>query len=63
MKMNFKKIALQAVLLALSVTAYGQLLHKGKTLHVWHIKIKNENGELVSSVQVTNFIMKAKEQK
>ena len=53
----------KAVLEGDTVTAYGQLLHKGKTLHVWHIKIKNENGELVSSVQVTNFIMKAKEQK
>ena len=53
----------KAVLEGDTVTAYGQLLHKGKTRHVWHIQIKNENGELVSSVQVTNFIMKATEQK
>ena len=46
-----------------TVTAYGRLLHRGKTLHVWHIEIKNEKGELVSSVQVTNFIMKGKEEK
>ena len=45
-----------------TVTAYGRLLHRGKTLHVWHIEIKNEKGQLVSSVQVTNFIMKGKEQ-
>ena len=53
----------KAVLEGDTVTAYGRLLHRGKTLHVWHIKIKNENGDLVSSVQVTNFIMKGKEQK
>ena len=46
-----------------TVTAYGRLLHRGKTLHVWHIEIKNEKDELVSSVQVTNFIMKGKEEK
>lgn len=52
----------KAVLEGDTVTAYGRLLHRGKTLHVWHIEIKNENGQLVSSVQVTNFIMKGKEQ-
>lgn len=53
----------KAVLEGDTVTAYGRLLHHGKTLHVWHIEIKNENGDLVSSVQVTNFIMKGKEVK
>ena len=53
----------KAVLEGDTVTAYGRLLHQGKTLHVWHIEIKNENGDLVSSVQVTNFIMKGKEEK
>lgn len=53
----------KAVLEGDTVTAYGRLLHRGKTLHVWHIEIKNESGELVSSVQVTNFIMKGKEEK
>lgn len=53
----------KAVLDGDTVTAYGRLLHRGKTLHVWHIEIKNENGDLVSSVQVTNFIMKGKEEK
>ena len=53
----------KAVLEGDTVTAYGRLLHRGKTLHVWHIEIKNENGDLVSSVQVTNFIMKGKEEK
>ena len=53
----------KAVLEGDTVTAYGRLLHRGKTLHVWHIEIKNENGDLVSSVQVTNFIIKGKEEK
>lgn len=53
----------KAVLEGDTVTAYGRLLHRGKTLHVWHIEIKNENGDIVSSVQVTNFIMKGKEEK
>ena len=35
------------------VTAYGKLIHKGKTLHVWHVDIKNQNGELISTIQVT----------
>lgn len=44
-----------------TVTAYGRLLHKGRTLHVWHIEIKNEVGELISSVQVTNFVLGKRE--
>lgn len=40
-----------------TVTAYGKLEHKGHTLHVWHIDIKNTKGELISTVQVTNYIM------
>lgn len=44
-----------------TVTAYGRLLHKGRTLHVWHIEIKNEAGELISSVQVTNFVLGKRE--
>ena len=52
----------KAVLEGDTVTAYGRLLHRGKTLHVWHIEIKNENGDLVSSVQVSIFILKGKEE-
>jgi uncharacterized protein (TIGR00369 family) len=42
------------------VTARGRLLHKGRTLHVWQIDIENESGELISTVQVTNYIIKIK---
>lgn len=50
----------KAVLEGDTVTATAKLLHKGKTLHTWHIQITNTAGELISSVQVTNFILNAK---
>lgn len=40
-----------------TVTATAHLLHKGRTLHQWHVDIRNSAGELISSVEVTNFIM------
>ena len=40
-----------------SVTAYGKLEYKGETLHVWHVDVKNVKGDLVSTVQVTNYII------
>lgn len=40
------------------VTAHATLQHKGTTLHQWDIKITNSVGELVCTVQVTNYIMK-----
>ena len=42
------------------VTAYARMLHKGTTLHVWQVDIKNAAGELISSVRVTNYIIKQK---
>jgi len=49
----------KAVLEGDTVTARSKLLHKGRTLHQWHIELTNEAGELISSVEVTNFIMNA----
>ena len=40
-----------------TVTATARILHKGKTLHQWHVDIRNEAGHLISSVEVTNFVM------
>jgi len=51
---------MKAVLEGDTVTARSKLLHKGKTLHLWHIEISNGSGELISSVEVTNFVMSAK---
>jgi uncharacterized protein (TIGR00369 family) len=43
-----------------TVTAYGKLLHKGTTLHVWNVDIKDTSGELISNVRVTNYVIKQK---
>lgn len=47
----------KAVLDGDTVTATAHILHKGKTLHQWHVDIRNTAGELISSVEVTNFVM------
>ncbi|MBO6188869.1 MAG: PaaI family thioesterase [Prevotella sp.] len=41
-----------------TVTAFARLEHRGKTLHVWQVDIKNTAGELISTVRVTNYIIK-----
>ena len=51
----------KAVMEGQTVTAYARLLHKGRTLHQWHIEIKNEAGELISTVQVTNYVIGRKQ--
>ncbi len=48
---------LKSVLYGDTVTAYGYLQHKGRTLHEWHIDIRNEEGDLISTVQVTNYVL------
>ncbi len=46
-----------------TVTATAQLRHEGKTLHVWQVDIRNEAGELISTIQVTNYIVTPKRQR
>ena len=43
-----------------TVTAYAHMLHKGTTLHVWNVDIKDTTGDLISNVRVTNYIIKQK---
>ena len=43
-----------------TVTAYAHMLHKGSTLHVWQVDIKDTAGELISSVRVTNYVIRSK---
>ncbi len=43
-----------------TVTATAQLVQKGKQLHVWCVDITNSAGELISTVQVTNYIITPK---
>lgn len=42
------------------VYAEATALHLGRTAHLWNVDIKTENGRLVSTVRVTNFIVKDK---
>jgi uncharacterized protein (TIGR00369 family) len=43
-----------------TVTAYAHMLHRGTTLHVWQVDIKDTAGDLISSVRVTNYVISAK---
>ncbi|MFH0999407.1 MAG: PaaI family thioesterase, partial [Bacteroidota bacterium] len=38
---------------------YGEArtIHVGKNTHIWDIQIKDEDGELVSTARLTNFII------
>lgn len=36
--------------------ADAQLIHKGKTTHVWEVRITNESDKLISVVRVTNMV-------
>lgn len=49
----------KAVLEGDIVTAWGRLQFKGNTLHEWQIDITDSAGDLISTVHVTNYIMKS----
>ena len=51
---------LKAVVEGDTVTAYAKLQYKGRTLHQWQVDIKNTAGELISTVQVTNYVLNPK---
>ena len=40
-----------------TVTATGELLHQGRTTHVWDIRVRNEVGELCAVCRLTNVII------
>ena len=50
----------QAVSEGDTVTATARLVQKGRQLHVWCVDITNTAGELISTVQVTNYIITPK---
>lgn len=39
------------------VTATARLLHQGKSIHLWEIKICDESGQLISICKLTNMII------
>jgi len=50
----------KAVMEGDTVMAYARLLHKGTTLHVWNVDIKDTSGELISNVRVTNYVISSR---
>ena len=40
-----------------TVTATAQILHKGKNSHIWQVDVRNDNGQLISTISVTNYII------
>jgi uncharacterized protein (TIGR00369 family) len=42
------------------VFATARIIHKGRTLHLWEIKITDENDNLISLCKLTNMILSLK---
>jgi len=56
--MNVSGSHIRAVANGDTITATARLVHKGKQTHVWQVNVTNGEGVLVSTISVTNFIMK-----
>lgn len=41
------------------VYAFARMIHKGRTTQLWHIDIKNEEGQLISFVKLTTLTLNA----
>jgi 1,4-dihydroxy-2-naphthoyl-CoA hydrolase len=39
------------------VTATAKIIHKGRSIHLWEIRIVDENNELISLCKLTNMIL------
>ena len=39
------------------VTATARIVHQGKSIHLWEIKITDENDNLISICKLTNMIL------
>ncbi len=42
------------------VFATARIIHKGRMLHLWEIKIKDENDQMISLCKLTNIILPKK---
>lgn len=42
------------------VTATAKIIHKGRTTHLWEIRVVNEKKELISICKLTNIILEKK---
>ena len=43
------------------VTGTARIIHKGRSIHLWEIKIEDEKGNLISLCKLTNMILPKKE--
>ncbi|WP_016988502.1 PaaI family thioesterase [Flavobacterium sp. ACAM 123] len=39
------------------VTGTARIIHKGRTLHLWEIKVTDEEGNLISLCKLTNMVL------
>jgi uncharacterized protein (TIGR00369 family) len=46
-----------------TVTAFAHLVSKGRSLHVWDVHLEDSQGDLISTVHVTNYIISPKKSK
>ena len=44
-----------------TVTATARIIHQGAKTHVWSVEVRNEDGRLVSTVNVTNMVLAAQQ--
>jgi 1,4-dihydroxy-2-naphthoyl-CoA hydrolase len=42
------------------VTGTARIIHKGKSIHLWEIKITDEEGNLISLCKLTNMVLPRK---
>ncbi|QEE50067.1 hotdog fold thioesterase [Flavobacterium alkalisoli] len=42
------------------VTGTARIVHKGRSLHLWEVKITDEKGRLISLCKITNMILPRK---
>lgn len=43
------------------VTATARIIHKGRTVHLWEIKITDEEGSLISLCKLTNMVLQKRQ--
>jgi len=45
------------------ITATAKIIHKGSSIHLWEIRITDENGTLISICKLTNMILPKRKRK
>lgn len=50
----------KAVLEGDTITALARIVHRGRRFHVWNVEVKNRAGEVISTINVTNYAVTIK---